>query len=224
LIPGVTKLGPSVEWEIVGVIHNVRSGGPRGDDYSEITVPFYQSPWPGVAMAVRTTSDPAAMTKTLAGVVSSMDPNLAMADIKTMDQIVNESLLSDRFVVLLFATFAATALVLAAIGIYGVMAFAVAERTREIGLRVALGAGRSQVLKLILQEGVVLALIGLGVGLLGALFIGRAIRSTLYGVGTVDFVAFAAVSVILLASALLACYVPAQRATKVDPMVALRYE
>jgi putative ABC transport system permease protein len=164
------------------------------------------------------------MTKTLAGVVSSMDPNLAMADIKTMDQIVNESLLSDRFVVLLFATFAVTALVLAAIGIYGVMAFAVAERTREIGLRVALGAGRSQVLNLILKEGVVLALIGLGVGLVGALFIGRAIRSTLYGIGTVDFAAFAAVSVVLLASALLACYVPAQRATKVDPMVALRYE
>ncbi|HSS98982.1 MAG TPA: ABC transporter permease, partial [Terriglobales bacterium] len=224
LIPGVTKLGPSAEWEIVGVIHNVRSGGPRGDDYSEITVPFYQSPWPGVAMAVRTTSDPAAMTKTLAGVVSSMDPNLAMADIKTMDQIVNDSLLSDRFVVLLFATFAVTALILAAIGIYGVMAFAVAERTREIGLRVALGAGRGQVLSLILREGVVLALIGLGVGLIGALFIGRAIRSTLYGVSTVDFTAFAAVSMILFVSALLACYVTAQRATKVDPMVALRYE
>jgi predicted permease len=224
LIPGVTKLGPSVEWEVVGVIHNVRSGGPRGDDYSEISVPFYQSPWPGVAMGVRTTSDPAAMTKTIAHVVSSMDPNLAMADIKTMDQVVDESLLSDRFVVLLFATFAGTALVLAAIGIYGVMAFAVAERTREIGLRVALGAGRSQVLKLILKEGVVLALIGSGVGLVGALFIGRAIRSTLYGVGTVDLTAFAGVSIILLASALLACYLPAQRATKVDPMVALRYE
>ena len=224
LIPGVTKLGPAVEWEVVGVIHNVRSGGPRGDDYSEISIPFYQSPWPAVAMGVRTTSDPAAMTKTLAQVVSSMDPNLAMANIKTMDQVVDESLLGDRFVVLLFATFAATALILAAIGIYGVMAFAVAERTREIGLRVALGAGRSQVLRLILKEGVVLALIGLGAGLVGAFFVGRLIRSTLYGVGTVDFAAFAAVSVILLASALLACYVPAQRATKVDPMVALRYE
>jgi len=224
LIPGVTKLGPSLEWEVVGVIHNVRSGGPRGDDYSEITIPFYQSPWPNVGMAVRTSADPAAMTKTIAGVLSSMDPNIAMANIRTMDQIVDESLLGDRFVVLLFAIFAGTALLLAAIGIYGVMAFAVAERTREIGLRVALGAGHSQVLKLILKEGIVLALIGLGLGLVGALFIGRAIRSTLYGVGTVDFTAFAAVSIILLASALLACYVPAQRATKVDPMVALRYE
>jgi predicted permease len=224
LIPGVTKLGPSMEWEVVGVIHNVRSGGPRGDDYSEITIPFYQSPWPNVGMAVRTSADPGAMTKTIAGVLSSMDPNIAMANIRTMDQIVDESLLGDRFVVLLFAIFAGTALLLAAIGIYGVMAFAVAERTREIGLRVALGAGHSQVLQLILKEGIVLALIGLGLGLVGALFIGRAIRSTLYGVGTVDFTAFAAVSIILLASALLACYVPAQRATKVDPMVALRYE
>ena len=224
LIPGVTKLGPSLEWEVVGVIHNVRSGGPRSDDYAEITVPFYQSAWPNVGMAVRTTSDPAAMTKTIAAVVSSMDPNISMANIKTMDQIVQQSLLGDRFIVLLFATFAGTALLLAAIGIYGVMAFVVAERTREIGLRVALGAGRSQVLQLILKEGVVLALIGLGVGLLGALFIGRAIRSTLYGVGTIDFAAFTAVSLILLASALLACYLPAQRATKVDPMVALRYE
>ena len=190
LIPGVTKLGPSLEWEVVGVIHNVRSGGPRSDDYAEITVPFYQSAWPNVGMAVRTTSDPAAMTKTIAAVVSSMDPNLSMANIKTMDQIVQQSLLGDRFIVLLFATFAGTALLLAAIGIYGVMAFVVAERTREIGLRVALGAGRSQVLQLILKEGVVLALIGLGVGLLGALFIGRAMRSTLYGVGTIDFAAF----------------------------------
>jgi len=224
LIPGVTKLGPSLEWEIVGVYHNVRSGGPRGDDYVEMTVPFYQSPWPSVGMAVRTASEPGAMTKSIASVISSMDSNLAMADIKTMDQIVNESLLGDRFVVLLFGVFASVALVLAAIGIYGVMAFSVAQRTHEIGLRVALGAGRSHVLKLILREGAVLALIGLGIGLVGALFVGRAIHATLYGVGSVDFAAIGAVSLILLVSALLACYVPAQRATKVDPMVAIRYE
>jgi putative ABC transport system permease protein len=224
LIPGVTKLGPPLEWEIVGVYHNVRSGGPRGDEYVEMTVPFYQSPWPSVGMAVRTASDPGAMTKTIASVISSMDSNLAMAGIKTMDQIVNESLLGDRFVVLLFGVFAGVALVLAAIGIYGVMAFSVAQRTHEIGLRVALGAGRNHVLKLILKEGAVLALIGLGVGLVGAMFVGRAIHATLYGVGTVDFTAIGAVSIILLVSALLACYVPAQRATKVDPMVALRYE
>src|SRR5262249_16449566 len=151
------------------------------------TVPFYQSPWPNAGMAVRTTSNPAAMSKSIASVVSSMDRDIAMANIKTMDEIVDQSLLGERFIVLLFATFAGTALVLSGIGIYGVMAFAVAERTREIGLRVALGAGPSQVLSMILKEGVVLALIGLGVGMLGALFIGRAIRSNLYGVGTIDF-------------------------------------
>jgi len=224
LIPGVTKLGPTQDWEIVGVYHNVRSGGPRGDEYLEITVPFYQSPWPNVDMSVRTVSDPEAMSKSIAGVIASMDPNLAMAGVKTMSQIVDESLLGDRFVMLLYGVFAAVALLLAAIGIYGVMAFSVAERTREIGLRVALGADKAQVLKMILQEGILLAFVGLGLGLVGAVFVGHAIRGTLYGVGTVDFTAFTAVSIMLLASALLACYVPAHRATKVDPMVALRYE
>jgi len=224
LIPGVTKLGPTQDWEIVGVYHNVRSGGPRGDNYVEVTVPFYQSPWPGVDMSVRTVSDPEAMTKSIAGVIASTDPNLAMAGVKTMTQIVDESLLGDRFVMLLYGIFAGVALLLAAIGIYGVMAFSVAERTREIGLRVALGADKAEVLKMILREGIVLAFVGLGLGLVGAVFVGRAIRGTLYGVGTVDFTAFTAVSIVLLASALLACYFPAQRATKVDPMVALRYE
>ncbi len=224
LIPGVTKLGPPVEWEVVGVIHNVRSGGPRGDDYSEITVPFYQSPWPGVGMAVRTTSDPSAMVKAIAGVISSMDPNLAMANIKTMDQVADESLLGDRFVMVLYGTFAAVALALAAVGIYGVMAFSVAQRTHEIGLRVALGADRNHVLALILKEGVILAFSGLGLGLVGAYFVGRAIRGTLYGVGSFDAIAFTGVSLLLILAALLACYFPARRATRVDPMVALRYE
>ena len=153
-----------------------------------------------------------------------MDPNLAMANIKTMDQVADDSLLGDRFVMVLYGTFAAVALVLAAVGIYGVMAFSVAQRTHEIGLRVALGADRRHVLALILREGVILASAGLGLGLVGAYFVGRAIRSTLYGVGSVDAIAFTAVSVLLVLAALLACYVPAQRASKVDPMVALRYE
>jgi putative ABC transport system permease protein len=124
----------------------------------------------------------------------------------------------------LYGSFAAVALLLAAIGIYGVMAFMVSQRTHEIGLRIALGADQKQVLKIVLTEGVALAAIGLAIGLAGACLVGRAMRSTLYGVGTVDFAAFSAVSIVLLSSALFACYIPARRAAKVDPMVALRYE
>jgi putative ABC transport system permease protein len=141
-----------------------------------------------------------------------------------MDQIAAESLVGDRFVSSLYGTFAFVALLLAGIGIYGVMAFMVAQRTHEIGVRIALGADQKHVLQIILKEGLKLAVIGLGIGLVGACVVGRAMRSTLYGVGSVDATAFAAVALVLLASAMLACYVPARRAAKVDPMVALRYE
>jgi predicted permease len=224
LIPGVTKLGPPIEWQIVGVYRNVRNGGIRSEGFPEIDVPFSQSPWPDASMAVRTSGDPALMIKSIAAAVHSMDPDLALAQVKTMDQIVSESLISDRFISVLYSAFAIVALLLAAIGTYGVMAFMVAQRTHEIGLRIALGANREQVLALVLKEGVVLALIGLALGLAGACLVGHAMKSTLYGVGTVDFAAFSAVSITLFVSALLACYFPAQRATKVDPMVALRYE
>jgi predicted permease len=224
LIPGVTKLGPPIEWQIVGVYRNVHNGGVRSDGFPEIDVPFWQSPWPGTSMAVRTSGDPGLMTKSIAAAVHSMDPDLALAQVKTMNQLVTESLVSDRFTSVLYGTFAIVALLLAVIGIYGVMAYMVSQRTHEIGLRIALGANREQVLKLILREGVMLAFIGLGLGLVGACLVGRAMRSVLYGVGTVDFTAFGVVSITLLASALLACYFPARRATKVDPMVALRYE
>jgi predicted permease len=224
LIPGVTKLGPPIEWQIVGVYRNVRNGGLRSDGFPEIDVPFWQSPWPNAEMAVRTSADPLLMTKSIAAAVHSVDPDLALANVKTMDQIVSESLVSDRFLSLLYGSFAAVALLLAAIGIYGVMAFMVAQRTHEIGLRIALGADQRHVLKIVLVEGLALAAIGLAIGLGSACLVGRAMRSTLYGVGTVDFAAFGAVSTVLLATALLACYIPAQRAAKVDPMVALRYE
>jgi len=223
LIPGVTKLGPPVEWQIVGVFRNVRAG-VRNDGFPEIDVPFWQSPWPQVGMAVRTTGDPPAMSKSIAGAVHSLDPELALADIKTMDQIRDEALVTDRFNTALYGCFATVALLLAAVGIYGVMAFAVAQRTHEIGLRMALGASRDHVVGLILKEGIVLAVIGLGVGLVGACFVGRAMRGLLFGVGTIDAAAFTVVAIALFAAALLACYMPANKAAQVDPMVALRYE
>jgi predicted permease len=224
LIPGVTKLGPPIEWQIVGVFRNIHNGGIRSDGFPEIDVPFAQSPWPQASMAVRTISDPAQMTRSIAAAVHTVDPDLALADVKTMDQIVSQSLVGDRFTTALYVSFASVALLLAAIGIYGVMAFAVSQRTHEIGLRMALGASQDHVLALILKEGVILATIGLGVGLVGACFVGRAMRGLLYGVGTIDIAAFSAVAATLFAAALLACYLPANKASKVDPMVALRYE
>jgi predicted permease len=224
LIPGVAKLGPTTPWQIVGVFRNVHNNGVRGDGSPEIDVPFWQSPWPQALMAVRTAGDPELLTKAIAAEVHSIDPDVALANVKTMEQIASESLVGDRFVSLLFGTFATVALLLAAIGIYGVMAFTVAQRTHEIGLRIALGANEREVLRIILREGLTLAAFGLAIGLAAACLVGRTMRSTLYNVGAIDLPAFAAVATVLLASAMLACYVPARRATKVDPMVALRYE
>ena len=223
LYPGATKLGPPQAWQIVGVYHDVR-GGSFNRQREEIMVPFFQSSWPNVGVGVRTAGDPATMTKTIAAAVHAVDPNAALSDVETLDQIKREDLSGDRFSLLLYVFFAAIALALAAIGIYGVMAFAVGQRLHEIGVRMALGATRERVVRMILREGFVLACSGLLLGLVGAYFVGRAMRSTLYGVGTVDVSAFCAVGAILLLSALVACYFPARRAAAVEPMRALRTE
>ena len=224
IVPGANRPGAPIEWEIVGVFHDTLNNGPREDPYGEIIVPFYQSLWPRVDVGIRTSGDPELIRKSVGAVISSIDPDLPMAGVATMDQIVENSFLEDRSVTVLFGILGTVALLLAAVGIYGVMAFSVAQRTHEIGLRMALGADRKQVLQLVLREGVVLALAGLGIGLIGAVFVGHAVKSMLFGVGTIDLAAFTAVSVLLLGSALLACYFPAHRATNVEPVVALRYE
>jgi putative ABC transport system permease protein len=223
LIPGVTKLGPPIEWQIVGVYHTVKGGGFR-DDNPEILIPFWQIPWPSAGIGVRTAGDPAAMTKSIAAAVHSVDPTIALAQPRTMDQIHDELMSGDRFTVILFVTFAAVALLLAALGIYGVMAFSVAQRSHEIALRMALGASRNRVVGMVVREGILLAGIGSVLGLIGAYFVGRAMRSLLFGVGAMDFSAFAAVGLVLLAAALLACYLPARRAASVHPMQVLRME
>ncbi len=164
------------------------------------------------------------MANSIAAAVRSVDSDLPLDRVRTMDQVVDESLAGERFSTVLFASFASVALLLAAIGIYGVMSFAAAQRTHEIGLRMALGAGPRQVLRLVLQEGMLLALIGLGVGLAGTYFVGRLMETILYRVSALDPAAITGVTAVLLLSALLACYIPARRATQVDPMVALRDE
>jgi putative ABC transport system permease protein len=223
IIPGVQKLGPYQAWQIVGVYHDVR-GGSFQRQREEILIPFYQSSWVDVAVGVRTAGEPAAMTKTVAAAIHSVDPTLALADVRTLEQIRDEDLSGDRFSLLLYASFAAIALALAAIGIYGVMAFAVGERSHEIGVRMALGATKERVVRMVLREGLVLAGGGLVLGLVGAYFVGRAMRSTLFGVGAIDFSAFSAVGAVLVISALVACYFPARRAAAVEPMKALRIE
>lgn len=223
LIPGVTKLGAPIEWQIVGVFHNVRSRGFR-EDYPEMEIPFWQIPWPSAGIGVRTEEDPATMTKSIAAAVHTVDPEIALATPRTLDQVRDEVLANDRFTVILFGSFAGVALLLAALGIYGVMAFSVAQRSHEIALRMALGATRNRVVALVVKEGILLAFIGLGLGLVGAYFVGRAMRSTLFGVGAMDFSAFGAVGLVLLVAALLACYLPARKASAVEPMQALRME
>jgi putative ABC transport system permease protein len=222
LIPPGT-VGKPQEWQIVGVYHNVRGGGSR-EDFPEIVVPFWQSPWPQASMVVRTDGDPKSAVKSIAAAVNSVDPDLPLAGVKTVDEIVNESLAIDRFSVVLFTSFGVLGLLLAGVGIYGVMSFTVAQRTQEFGVRMALGAQRSRVLRLVLREGTILAFIGAVIGLGGAYLVGRAMQSTLYGVGAMDARAFGAVAGVLLVAALLACLVPAWRASRVEPIVALRYD
>src|SRR6185369_14676426 len=195
ILPGGT-VGRPVEWQIVGVYQNVRGAGIR-EEYPEIDVPFWQSPWPQVSMVLRTEGDPKAVTKSVAGAISSVDPDLPLAGVKTIDEIVSESLAIDRFSMVLFSSFGLLGLVLAGVGIYGVMAFGVAQRTQEFGVRMALGAQRSNVMKMVLREGTIVAVVGAIIGIGGAYLVGRAMESTLYGVGALDRFALAGTAILL---------------------------
>jgi putative ABC transport system permease protein len=223
LIPGVTKLGGYIPWQIIGTYHNVHTADQR-DENPEMLIPFYQIPWPQAGIAVRTSENPGTMLTSVAAAVHQVDSSLALAQPKTLDQIVDESMANQQFTLILFTSFAVVALFLAGLGIYGVMSFSVAQRAHEIALRMALGASRNGVVGLIIRDGVILATIGLGLGLIGAYFVGRAMQSILFGVKPLDFAAFFAVAVVLLSAAILACFLPARRAASVSPMRVLRTE
>jgi putative ABC transport system permease protein len=187
-------------------------------------VPFAQSLSPDATIGVRTSREPAAISRSIAAAVHSVDPQVALARLRTMDQIKSEALAEDRFTMVLFAAFAAVALLLAAVGIYALMGFAVSQRTQEIGVRLALGSGKARVIRLILHDALLLAFAGLILGLAGAAIIGRIMRSTLYEVGAMDVWVLAFVAIVLLITALLASYLPARRAASVNPVQALRTE
>lgn len=195
------KNGPTVEWQIVGVFHTVKSRGSR-EDNPEIETPFWQEAFPVSGIGFRTGEDPAPMLKSIAAAVNSVDSQAAVYMPRTMEQVHDEVLANDRFTVILFASFAVLALVVAAMGIYGVTAFSVAQRSHEMAVRMALGATRDQLIFMVVKEGLMLAGIGLGLGSIGAYFVGRAMQGILFGVGAIDLSTFDAVALLLISAAL----------------------
>jgi putative ABC transport system permease protein len=211
--------------EIVGVVGDVKSKKLEAETSYQIYVPYAQDAgWGALSLAVRTKGEPEALTSAVRGAILSIDKNQPVYDIKTMDDVFSASVANTRLVMLLFGVFSVFALLLASIGIYGLIAYSVAQRTHEIGIRLALGAQTREVLRMIVTQGMVLTLIGAGLGLAGAFAATRVMRGLLYGVSPTDPLIFIGVSLLLTVVALLACYIPARRATKVDPMIALRYE
>ena len=210
--------------EIVGVVEDVRYYGRDDKLRGLVYVPHTQNAWRTMTLTVRTQADPAGVVSAIRGQIAAVDSGLAVANLETMTTILNRSVAPRRASMLLLAAFGSIAALLAVIGIYGVLSYTVAQRAQEIGVRIALGARSSDVLRLVIGQGMKLTLIGVGIGLGAAFALTRLMASLLYGTSTTDPLTFSAIAILLTLVALLACYVPARRATKVDPLVALRYE
>jgi putative ABC transport system permease protein len=210
---------------IVGVAKDVRQFNLTAEPKPQMYLSYEQADFfEPDDLVVRTDVEPMSLAATVRRTVWEVDKEQPVSDIRTMEDILSESIARQRFSMLLLGTFAIVALVLAAVGIYGVMSYSVAQRTREIGLRMALGARRSDVLKLVVGQGLKLVLIGVACGLVAALLLTRVMSSLLFGVSATDPATFIAISLVLIGVAVLASYIPARRAMNVDPMVALRYE
>ncbi len=210
--------------EIVGVVGDVKNRALNMEPRAVYYVPQAQVPFNQMIMVVKTTGDPHSLLRAATKEVATLDGDLPVFGAKTMEEYISRSVSTPRFNTTLLSIFAAVALVLTVVGLYGVMSYAVAQRTSEIGIRLALGAQTRDVLSLIIKQGAQLVLLGLGIGLFGAFALMKVISGLLFGVTTKDPMTFAVVTVVLAVIALLACYLPARRATRVDPLEALRYE
>ena len=232
--PGVDPLGKRIKrgrpesknpWlTVIGIVSGSRQLSLKEGSQPEIYVPYLQNPGLTFTLVARTASDPRSLTGALRKEVLSADREIPAVNIKLMEELISNSVAKERFYVLLLAVFAALALILAAVGVYGVMSYSVTLRTRDIGIRMALGARPVDIFKHIVGQALLLGLIGLGVGIVLAIASTRVMSSLLYGINATDPLTLAITSLVLLAVALLASYLPARRATRVDPLVTLRYE
>ena len=211
-------------FEIVGIARDVKFGGLAATTEPAYYLPAAQAPLADMTLLVRTTNDPKSIIAAVRQTVWSIDPSQPIANVNTLEQIVSDSIAQPRLNMVLMMLFGGLALLLSAVGIYGLLSYAVTQRTQELGIRMALGANVGDVLKLVLKQGMLLALIGEAIGLVAAFALTRLMRGLLFGVTPTDTTIFAGVVTVLTLTALLACYLPARRATKVDPLIALRYE
>jgi len=222
----IGHLNPNAPWlTVVGVVKRVKMYRlERESNRAQVYRPFLDSPWPTTTIGVRSAVDPTSLTAAVRQQVLALDRDLPVFNVRTMEQAMANSVASNRLNTLLLGIFAAVAFILAAVGIYGVMSYSVAQRAHEIGIRMALGARSLDVLKLVVGQGMALTLIGTGLGLAEAFALTRFMKTLLFGVSATDPWTFAAVALLLSGVALLACYLPARRATKVDPLATLRHE
>ena len=210
--------------EIVGVVGDIREGALNKEPEPAIYWPHSREPYSGMALVVRASGDAARFASAVQKEIRSLDPEQPVADVRTMEQVISKSIARPRFNMLLLSIFATVALVLASVGLYGVMNYSATQRTHEVGIRMALGATRADIMRLVVGNGMLLTLIGIGIGVAASLLLTRVMASLLFGITATDIPTFLGVSVVLAAVALIANYIPARRATRVDPVIALRYE
>ena len=211
-------------FEVIGIVRDVKLAGLEAPSEPAYYIPASQAPLEDMTILVRTTTDPLSLVGALRQAVWSIDPNQPISNVSTLEKVVDESIAQRRLNMLLMGLFGGLAMLLSAVGIYGLLSHAVTQRTQEMGIRMALGAQVSDVLRLVLKQGMMLALAGEAIGLVGALVLTRLIRGLLFGVTPNDAMTFVVVAAVLGVVALVACWVPARRATRVDPLKALRYE